>query len=319
MKEINCKQEAVLVAGSDKLAFSVTTCLLQGGYNVTLYTQCPDKALACIKKHFSDLTELPLVSFNWEDLNVVDKLQKGTDYCFAILVTAESLEIKKELIGELENILSPGKIIAVNTESLLLEDLQKETIQPGRIIGANWVEPAHNTQFLELICTDRNDKADIESFSEMAKNYLQKDPYTVKNLSIRAKLMGAMTREANYLIENDYASVEDIDRACRNDAGYYLPFAGNFRYMDLMGTNAYGMVMSDLNPELAKDSEVPSFFKKIIENGSLGMENNKGFYNYKEGDNEKWDKVFRKFSYQIQNIINKYPFNYTEDNGSDKK
>jgi len=41
----------------------------------------------------------------------------------------------------------------------------------------------------------------------------------------------------------------------------------------------------------------------------LGMENNKGFYTYKNGDAGRWNEDFRKFSYQIQQIIRKYPFN----------
>ncbi|MEO5646900.1 MAG: 3-hydroxyacyl-CoA dehydrogenase family protein [Chitinophagaceae bacterium] len=147
----------------------------------------------------------------------------------------------------------------------------------------------------------------------MARLNLEKDPYVVVNFSIRAKLMTAMIREAGYLIQNGYATLEDIDRACRNDAGYYLPFAGNFRYMDLMGTSAYGMVMKDLNPELAKDIDIPVCFKEVIESAELGMQDKKGFYNYNEGDLEKWEAFFQKFSYEVQNIMHRYPFNYAPD------
>jgi len=119
-----------------------------------------------------------------------------------------------------------------------------------------------------------------------------------------------MVREAFYLVQNRYASIEDIDRACRNDAGYYLPFAGNFRYMDLMGTYAYGLVMKDLNKELSTESIIPEFFKKIMEEGGKGMENKNGFYQYNEEEVKKWNKLFNSFSYKIKRIIEKYPFNY---------
>ncbi|MGH2645825.1 MAG: 3-hydroxyacyl-CoA dehydrogenase family protein, partial [Chitinophagaceae bacterium] len=108
-------------------------------------------------------------------------------------------------------------------------------------------------------------------------------------------------------------SVEDIDRACRNDAGYYLPFAGNCRYMDLMGTYAYGMVMQELNPDLSKDGEVAPFFKRIVEQGGMGMQNGNGFYQYDANEAKKWDQKFRRFSYQIEKIISKYPFNYKKE------
>jgi 3-hydroxybutyryl-CoA dehydrogenase len=122
-----------------------------------------------------------------------------------------------------------------------------------------------------------------------------------------------MVREAFYLLENGYVSVEDIDRACRNDAGYYLPFAGNCRYMDLMGTYIYGVVMRDLNPELSKDRQIPAFFREIVSKERLGMETKQGFYPYQEGEVEQWEEVFRKFSYQIRQIIAKYPFGQREE------
>ena len=117
-----------------------------------------------------------------------------------------------------------------------------------------------------------------------------------------------MAREAFFLVENGYASIEDIDRACRNDPGYYLPFAGNCRYIDLMGTYAYGIVMKGLNPELSKDIEIGKFMKNIISEEDFGMENGKGFYEYEKGDSERWHEIFRKFSTQIHEIIKKYPF-----------
>src|SRR5690606_22811349 len=101
---------------------------------------------------------------------------------------------------------------------------------------------------------------------------------------IRSRLLAALVREAFYLIENGYVGVEDIDRACRNDAGYYLPFAGNCRYMDLMGTWAYGTVMADLNPELSNASHLPDFFNQILAERGTGLANVKVFFCLDEED-----------------------------------
>src|SRR5699024_7083286 len=106
--------------------------------------------------------------------------------------------------------------------------------------------------FLELVYNEVTDGDHVLWLNLQAKNYWKKDPYTIKDeLGVRGKMIAAMVREAFYLVENGYASVEDVDRACRNDAGMYMPFAGNFRYMDLMGTDVYGVVMEKLNEELS--------------------------------------------------------------------
>ena len=125
--------------------------------------------------------------------------------------------------------------------------------------------------------------------------------------------MAAITREAFFLVDNGYASIEDIDRACRNDAGYYLPFAGNCRYMDLMGTHAYGLVMKDLYKELSQQDKVSDKLADLLADGKLGMEHGNGFYKYTKKAASQWEEKFRQFSFQIKEIIDKYPFNYLDD------
>src|SRR5690606_28347588 len=94
---------------------------------------------------------------------------------------------------------------------------------------------------------------------------------------------------------------------------------GNFRYIDLMGgAGAYGRVMKDLNPELSKSREVPAFFMNAAEQVAGLAENNKGLYEYQEGDMEQWDETFREFSYRIKTVIDKYPFAYTKNQPADE-
>ena len=226
---------------------------------------------------------------------------------------------KKLLIRELEKKLPAGSVIAVNTESIPLSILQEGAIHPERIAGLNWTEPAHTTYFMEIIANAKNDSSLVKHLAHEAKTYWGKDPYIISgDLGIRAKMMAAMTREAFYLLEHGYASVEDIDRACRNDPGYYLPFAGNFRYIDLMGgASAYGRVMKGLNPELSKSIHIPDFFINAAQQCGAAAENGKGLYDYEEGDTEKWEATFREFSYRIKQVIDKYPFAYLKEGSSE--
>jgi 3-hydroxybutyryl-CoA dehydrogenase len=227
----------------------------------------------------------------------------------AVAVTSENVGQKREIINIMEKVLAKDALIGINSESIPLSHIQQNSSVPERIIGLNWVEPANTTVFLEVISNNRNGEEEIESLLKLAKENWRKDPYVLKNdKGIRSKLLGALVREAFYLIENEYVKVEDIDRACRNDAGYYLPFAGNCRYMDLMGTSVYGTVMADLNPELSKATHIPSFFLEIVDKGGKGMENGKGFYAYSKSEEEKINRLFQRFSHQIREIMSNYPF-----------
>ena len=309
MKEIEEEKKAILVVGEEKLAYSITVCLLEKGHQVTLCSQKRLDALKCINTHFLDLYNRPFDVLAEKNFYIIDHIESEMDFTLSIVITKEKLAHKKLHIQKLEDVLPREALIVINTESISLSAIQKDAIQPERVIGANWAEPAHTTQFLEIITNEKSSIELVQNFCSTAESLWGKDPYILnRGKGIRSRLMSALVREAFYLVENGYVAVEDIDRACRNDAGYYLPFAGNCRYMDLMGTYVYGEVMKDLNPELCKDRNVPSFFEEIIMKGGKGTENEKGFYIYEEGEVERKKEMFRKFSYQIQEVIAKYPF-----------
>ena len=304
-------RKGVLVYGNGQLSVSVVICLLNAGHPVTFITENIDEAIISIDIHILNASKFGRKQIKKHLLKIVKLVDQKTDFDIAIAVTDENLLIKKSVIEKLEKILNRNSIIAINTECIRVSELQNGSHYPDRIIGLNWVEPAHTSFFLEIITNIGTNNKLSKDLYDTAKNNWQKDPYLVSgDVGIRARLFSVMVREAFYLVENGYASIEDIDRACRNDAGYYLPFAGNFRYMDLMGTYAYGLVMKDLNKELSKESKMPDFFKKMVDKGELGMENGKGFYEYKQGDPEHWRDIFSKFNYQIRDLIAKYPFEY---------
>jgi 3-hydroxybutyryl-CoA dehydrogenase len=313
------EKEPILIAGYGKIAYSATVCLLLSGYRVTLCTDDKEDAAEKIILHNLDLKKYAGTGFNSNLLEVTDQLESGFHFKTVMVITGENVEEKKSWISSLEKVLPATSVIAVNTESIPLSELQAICKNPERVIGVNWTEPVHTTYFLEIIANKISNKELAEHLAREAKQNWGKDPYVIyDDLGVRSKMMAAMTREALYLVENGFASIEDIDRACRNDPGYYLPFAGNFRYIDLMGgAKAYGRVMKDLNPELSTSAEVPDFFTEATGHQETLPNNTAGLYEYQDGEEEKRERAFRKFSYQVQKIIEKYPFNFSEKNGSE--
>jgi 3-hydroxybutyryl-CoA dehydrogenase len=308
---MNFKKAAVLIVGDDRTAFSLAVCLLKAEHSVTLYTGNKSEALEVIDTHLSDLGSKKENALDRDDFDLPDQVEDTQRFKLAILITPEDLKVKQACVQQWTTFLSAESLITVNTESIPLSHIQKDAVRPERIIGANWVEPVHTTYFLEIISNQNCRKDLVDDFRSCAKASWEKDPYVLHNdTGIRSRMMSAMVREAFYLLENDYVSVEDVDRACRNDPGYYLPFAGHCRYMDLMGSYIYGLVMKELNPELSKDTHIPSFFTRMVEEGSEGFQNGKGFYAYTPAEAKRRLEEFRKFSDEIRDIISKYPFHY---------
>jgi 3-hydroxybutyryl-CoA dehydrogenase len=124
---------------------------------------------------------------------------------------------------------------------------------------------------------------------------------------ITNRIMYAMLREAFYLVESGYATIADVDRSLRNDLGYWITFAGPFRFMDLTGIPAYESVMQDLLPELCNEVRVPSLMKQVAASGARGVSNAKGFYSYTPAEAKRWERRFLKFTYEIRALAQKYP------------
>ncbi len=313
MKDCSRLKNPILVVGDSKLACSLAACLLKAGDEVIMYTS-NHNAVNLINAHLQYPHSFSPQVDSLDKFCTTDNLNNPLNCKIAIAVSNECVNEKRDILKKIESIVAKETIIAINIESIALSELHVVAKNPERVIGTNWVEPVHTTSFLEIITNDYTNEEAAQQFYHLAKLFWEKDPYILKSdCGIRSKVMAALIREAFFLIENGYSTVEDIDRACRNDAGYYLPFAGNFRYMDLMGTYAYGMVMKDLNPELSKDEKIPELVTNIIDNGGEGMANNKGFYTYKEGEVKNWEEKFQTFSHEIKEIIDKYPFNYLEE------
>lgn len=313
MKTLIKHTDPVLLVGDSELIASTAVCLLTAGHTVNVCTQNIADFNQLLNKHIgSQGKELPLR----DKLRVGAVLKTDEECKLVIAVTHEDEGVKKALLQKLLPLIGGDVIVAINTETISLEALQTGFDAPEHLIGLNWTEPVHTTFFLEVITTEASEEA-AKDIALLAKLFWSKDPYMVKSDGIRGRLVSAMAREASFLVDNGYASVDDIDRACRNDAGYYLPFCGNCRYMDLMGTYAYGMVMKDLNPDLSKDTRIPQFMDKVLQDGGMGMKNKKGFYTYKDGEVERWQDTMEKFSYQIRAIIEKYPFNYNKETYTD--
>lgn len=306
--------EHIRVAGTGRLASGIVTNFLKSGRTVQFSSKDP----AGDKKHISDNIE-DWLQYQHAPLDVdnvcyISSTDRGYATDLVVGITEERLSAKQDLIAQMEDIVAEDTVIALNTESIGLHELQQNAKHPERIIGLNWTDPAFTSFFLEIIANELSPNLIIQRIQYTATKEWEKDPYVIRNgHSIRSRLIAALIRESFYLIENGYASVKDIDRACRNDAGYYLPFAGNCRYMDLMGTYAYGLVMKDLNRELSKATSPPAFFTSLIESGKTGMESKEGLYKYSSETVKQWEQSFRKFSFEIRELIDKYPFNYLNE------
>lgn len=306
------------IVGLGLMGRSITTCILAAGHKVTALTNEMFRAEDAKAQIFDYLNQLRAEGMLRQEpkslisnLTITNDFTALTDHGIVIESIVENIDQKKIVYQELEKVLSPTAIIGSNTSSIPVTILQSGLSNPERLLGIHWAEPAHVTRFIEIICGTGTDIKYAQAVFRLSETW-GKEPSLVKK-DIRGfitnRLMYAMIREGLHLVENDFASIEDIDRACRNDLGYWITFAGPFRFMDLTGIPAYLTVMRDLFPELSDNDKAPAFVEDLVSSGAKGVTNAKGFYRYTPESAERWEKLFLQFTYEIRKLAEKYPHN----------
>lgn len=304
------------VVGLGLMGCSITTCLLMAGHKVIAVAP-----VATDLEHAEERVRHHLVRSYDEGL-ITEKPDKyllqlliTTDYSelksckIVVECTIENPDIKSTVYEKIEAEVDEHTIITSNTSAIPISILQSLTKHPKRFAGLHWAEPSHTTRFLEIICGNDTDVSYAEYLYKLSHEWGKEPTLVRKDIRgfITNRLMYAMYREAFYLVENGYASIEDVDRACRNNAGYWMTLVGVFRWMDLTGVPAYYNVMKDLFPTLNNQTNVPALIEDIVQQGGRGVANAKGFYNYTAEEARLWEETFTEFSYEIRNLALKYP------------
>lgn len=314
--KINTGDVPAAIVGLGLMGCSITTCLLMAGHKVTAVAPIEIDLLHAetrIHHHLQRSFEEGLVSqppeYFFKNLTITQDYSALKECMLVIECTIENIDIKKTVYQKIEAAISSDAILTTNTSAIPISLLQAQTKYPQRFFGLHWTEPSHTTRFLEIICGEASDIGKAEYLYELSYNW-EKEPTLVRK-DIRGfitnRLMYAMYREAMSLVENGYATVEDIDRACRNNPGYWMTLVGVFRWMDLTGVPAYHTVMKDLFPTLCNDTRVPALIDDIVKAGGRGVANAKGFYEYTPEEAKLWEETYAEFSYEIRKLALRYP------------
>ena len=95
---------------------------------------------------------------------------------------------------------------------------------------------------------------------------------------IANRLMGAVRAEALDLLEQDVASIEDIDTAAKSALGYPM---GPFELMDLVGLDVTYLIRKATFEVTGDESEAPHpLLVEKYEAGEFGRKSGQGWYSY---------------------------------------
>ena len=308
---IEAGDSAVAVIGLGLMGRSIAICLLSAGHRVIGVTDdlaasadVPERIREALAEMATEGLLVDPVEALMQRFRMTGALKDVAGVEIVFESVTEDIKLKRELILELEQVVSANCILATNTSAIPVSLLQEDAQHPERILAVHWDDPAYVRRFLEIVPGSATSPEYIEHIATLASRWGKEPSVLRKEIRgfITNRISYAMFREACHLVDSGVCSVEDVDRAMRTDVGWWMPLAGPFRYMDLMGVEGYHRVMRDLLPDLSTDTSIPKLIRDVVEGGGQGIKNGHGFYSYSQDEAKRWEHRFREFNYKMRRL-----------------
>jgi len=221
----------------------------------------------------------------------------------------EDIAIKASVYNKIAKEVRADAIIATNTSAIAISILQKLVPNAERFIGIHWAEPAYATRFMEITCGTETCLDYAEQIFDMAHHWGKEPTLLRKDIRgfITNRLMYAAYREIFHLVDHGHATIEDVDKAFRYDAGSWITLMGVLRRMDFVGLADSTEILKNIFPTLCNADKVPPLMQKMVDNNARGTQNLVGLYKYTPKEAKEWEDAFAMFNKDIYQLASFYP------------
>jgi carnitine 3-dehydrogenase len=206
---------------------------LARGYEVTAWDPAPDaesRLRALVAAAWPALTQLGLAEgASPERLTVAPTLAEAVAEAQFVQESApEKLELKRELLAELDAATQAGVVIASSTSGYPMTDMQGAAADPGRLVVGHPFNPPYLIPLVEVVGGQATKRAAVEWASAFygvaGKSVITMDrelPGFIAN-----RLQEALWREALHMVAAGEATVEEIDASITEGPGLRWAFMG---------------------------------------------------------------------------------------------
>lgn len=215
---------------------------------------------------------------------------------FVIEAIPENLELKQGYYQHLDRLCESEVILASNTSGLSPTAIARDMQKPERMVVTHFWNPAHLIPLVEVVRGERTNDNTVQRALELL-HAMNKKPIEVKKDvlgSVGNRLQYALFREAQYILEQGIASMEDIDIAVTYSIGRRLPVTGPFMTADMGGLEVFDSISNYLFADLSKASQSLDTMRENVDKGKYGQKTGEGFYRWDEDYSRKMNGLREK-------------------------
>lgn len=280
-KESNFKAHHVHVIGAGVMGGDIAAWCALRGIHVTLQDKSYAQIAPAIGRAYAlyqkKLRKPRLIQAAMDNL-IPDPEGHGIARADVIIEAVfENLAVKQEIMKTVEKLAKKDAIIATNTSSIPLDEINSVMESPDRLVGIHFFNPVAKMDLVEVVSSSSTSKK-VQHNSCSFVNQIGKLPLPVKSSPgfLVNRVLMPYLMECVQLLEEGY-SAETVDEAAL-DFGMFM---GPVELADTVGMDVCLAVAENLTSHFG--GNVPQKLRDMVKEGKLGRKTGEGFYKYKNG------------------------------------
>jgi len=200
-----------------------------------------------------------------------------SDADLVVEAAIENLDAKRQIFRHMERRTRPDTILATNTSSLCVAQMQQGAGDPSRIAGLHFFNPVHKMPLVEVVRAPATDPAAADRAAAWAAA-LGKTPVIVRDSPgfVVNRILTPYLNEAGLLLAEGLTT-EQVDRVMRS---FGMPL-GPLELLDQVGLDVAAHVARAIRPAFAERLAPHPGLERMCERGWLGKKSGQGFYVYR--------------------------------------
>jgi 3-hydroxybutyryl-CoA dehydrogenase len=283
--------ETIAVIGAGTMGHGIAQVAAVAGFRVLLFDVDRESLARGVRAIEGNLAKgIQLAKLTEADRDRTLQHIHGTtnlDECAAVdlIIEAapEKLELKQNILRQLEAASDHSFIFASNTSSLSISEIAALSKRPEAVVGMHFFNPVHIMRLVEIVVGGKTSDDTVQTVTDLGRK-MRKEPIVVKDVPgfASSRLGVALGLEAMRMVEQGVASARDIDTAM--ELGYNHPM-GPLKLTDLVGLDVRLNIAEYLHRELGSETfRPPEVLRRLVSEGKLGKKTGQGFYDWTTED-----------------------------------